>query len=439
MWFNESVFYQIYTLNFCGAPRDNDGIVEHRILRLNDFMDYFEDLGINAIYFNPVFSSDHHGYDTRDYCKIDERLGTNEDFIEICKNLHDRGMRVVLDGVFNHVGRGFFAFQDVLNNRENSQYKDWFRIDFNGNSPYDDGFYYEGWEGHYELVKLNLDYPDVQNYLLSAVDYWIDAFDIDGIRLDVAYSLPRWFMAMLKDHCRQKKADFFLLGEVLGDNAGYMFSEAHLDSITDYPGFKGLWSSFNSLNMFEMAHTIKRNYGEMYRGQTLFSFVDNHDVERIASKLTDLEKLPLIYGMLFSLPGIPCIYYGSEWGQTGKKEQGSDDSLRPRIHKEDLVENELTNYIAQLAKVRAGSPALKYGDYLQLAIAPDVLVFQRRTNEDRIIFAMNCGDGEFTAHFDAQAGCGIDLITGDSVDFGGGLTIQGKTAMIIRTEEVSLP
>ena len=182
MWFNESVFYQIYTLNFCGAPRDNDGIVEHRILRLNDFMDYFEDLGINAIYFNPVFSSDHHGYDTRDYCKIDERLGTNEDFIEICKNLHDRGMRVVLDGVFNHVGRGFFAFQDVLNNRENSQYKDWFRIDFNGNSPYDDGFYYEGWEGHYELVKLNLDHPDVQNYLLSAVDYWIDAFDIDTIR-----------------------------------------------------------------------------------------------------------------------------------------------------------------------------------------------------------------------------------------------------------------
>lgn len=210
MWFNESVFYQIYTLNFCGAPRANDGIVEHRILRLNDFMDYFEDLGINAIYFNPVFSSDHHGYDTRDYCKIDERLGTNEDFIEICKNLHDRGMRVVLDGVFNHVGRGFFAFQDVLNNRENSQYKDWFRIDFNGNSPYDDGFYYEGWEGHYELVKLNLDYPDVQNYLLSAVDYWIDAFDIDGIRLDVAYSLPRWFMAMLKDHCRQKRRIFLV-------------------------------------------------------------------------------------------------------------------------------------------------------------------------------------------------------------------------------------
>lgn len=394
MWFNESVFYQIYTLNFCGAPRDNDGIVEHRILRLNDFMDYFEDLGINAIYFNPIFSSDHHGYDTRDYCKIDERLGTNEDFIEICKNLHDRGMRVVLDGVFNHVGRGFFAFQDVLNNRENSQYKNWFRIDFNGNSPYNDGFYYEGWEGHYELVKLNLDYPDVQNYLLSAVDYWIDAFDIDGIRLDVAYSLPRWFMAMLKDHCRQKKADFFLLGEVLGDNAGYMFSEAHLDSITDYPGFKGLWSSFNSLNMFEMAHTIKRNYGEMYRGQTLFSFVDNHDVERIASKLTDLEKLPLIYGMLFSLPGIPCIYYGSEWGQTGKKEQESDDSLRPEFTKP--MPNDLTKYIKKLISIRNQSSALQKGEFKELVLTNKQFVFERNDQQERIIVALNLDDQEFT-------------------------------------------
>ena len=412
MWFNESVFYQIYTLNFCGAPRDNDGIVEHRILRLNDFMDYFEDLGINAIYFNPVFSSDHHGYDTRDYCKIDERLGTNEDFIEICKNLHDRGMRVVLDGVFNHVGRGFFAFQDVLNNRENSQYKNWFRIDFNGNSPYNDGFYYEGWEGHYELVKLNLDYPDVQNYLLSAVDYWIDAFDIDGIRLDVAYSLPRWFMAMLKDHCRQKKEDFFLLGEVLGDNAGYMFSEAHLDSITDYPGFKGLWSSFNSLNMFEMAHTIKRNYKEMYQGQILWSFVDNHDVARIASQLTDLEKLPLIYGMLFSLPGIPCIYYGSEWGQTGKKEQGSDASLRPEYEKP--LPNDLTKYIKKLVEIRNKYKALQLGEYNERILTNKQFVFERVFENQKIIIALNLDENEYTISLNEQKA--LSLIDNISID-----------------------
>ena len=216
-----------------------------------------------------------------------------------------------------------------------------------------------------------------------------------------------------------------------------------LDSVTNYECYKGLYSSFNTHNMHEIGYSLNRQFGPeewtLYKGLPLYNFVDNHDVERIASQLEDKEHLPLIYAMEFAMPGVPGVYYGSEWGMEGKKEQGSDDSLRPRIHKEDLVENELTNYIAQLAKVRAGSPALKYGDYLQLAIAPDVLVFQRRTNEDRIIFAMNCGDGEFTAHFDAQAGCGIDLITGDSVDFGGGLTIQGKTAMIIRTEEVSLP
>ena len=239
------------------------------------------------------------------------------------------------------------------------------------------------------------------------------------------------------------KQEFFLVGEMLHGDYTQLVNPELLDSVTNYECYKGLYSSFNTHNMHEIGYSLNRQFGPeewtLYKGLPLYNFVDNHDVERIASQLEDKEHLPLIYAMEFAMPGVPGVYYGSEWGMEGKKEQGSDDSLRPRIHKEDLVENELTNYIAQLAKVRAGSPALKYGDYLQLAIAPDVLVFQRRTNEDRIIFAMNCGDGEFTAHFDAQAGCGIDLITGDSVDFGGGLTIQGKTAMIIRTEEVSLP
>lgn len=400
MWYHEKVFYQIYTLNFCGAPFDNDGHIVHRISRVNDFVDYFKELGIGGIYFNPVFSSDHHGYDTRDYRVLDERLGTNEDFKEVCQNLHKHQIKVILDGVFNHVGRGFFAFKDVQEKREASPYKDWFRIDFNGDSPYQDGFYYEGWEGHYELVKLNLDHLDVQRYLLDSVDFWIDYFDIDGIRLDVAYSLPRWFMAMLKDHCRQKKEDFFLLGEVLGDNAGYMFSEAHLDSITDYPGFKGLWSSFNSLNMFEMAHTIKRNYKEMYQGQTLWSFVDNHDVARIASQLTDLEKLPLIYGMLFSLPGIPCIYYGSEWGQTGKKEQGSDASLRPKYEKP--LPNDLTEYIKKLIVIRNQYKALQLGEYNERILTNKQFVFERVFENQKIIIALNLDENDYTISLNEQ-------------------------------------
>ena len=415
MWYHEKVFYQIYTLNFCGAPFDNDGHIVHRITRVNDFVDYFKELGIGGIYFNPIFSSDHHGYDTRDYRVLDERLGTNEDFKEVCQNLHSHQIKVVLDGVFNHVGRGFFAFKDVQEKREASPYKDWFRIDFNGDSPYQDNFYYEGWEGHYELVKLNLDHPDVQRYLLDSVDFWIDYFDIDGIRLDVAYSLPRWFMAMLKDHCRQKKEDFFLLGEVLGDNAGYMFSEAHLDSITDYPGFKGLWSSFNSLNMFEMAHTIKRNYKEMYQGQILWSFVDNHDVARIASQLTDLEKLPLIYGMLFSLPGIPCIYYGSEWGQTGKKEQGSDASLRPEYEKP--LPNDLTEYIKKLVEIRYKYKALQLGEYNERILTNKQFVFERVFENQKIIIALNLDENEYTISLNEQkAHSLIDNISIDSLN-----------------------
>lgn len=415
MWYHEKVFYQIYTLNFCGAPFDNDGHIVHRITRINDFVDYFKELGIGGIYFNPIFSSDHHGYDTRDYRVLDERLGTNEDFKEVCQNLHSHQIKVVLDGVFNHVGRGFFAFKDVQEKREASPYKDWFRIDFNGDSPYQDNFYYEGWEGHYELVKLNLDHPDVQRYLLDSVDFWIDYFDIDGIRLDVAYSLPRWFMAMLKDHCRQKKEDFFLLGEVLGDNAGYMFSEARLDSITDYPGFKGLWSSFNSLNMFEMAHTIKRNYKEMYQGQILWSFVDNHDVARIASQLTDLEKLPLIYGMLFSLPGIPCIYYGSEWGQTGKKEQGSDASLRPEYEKP--LPNDLTEYIKKLVGIRNKYKALQLGEYNERILTNKQFVFERVFENQKIIIALNLDENEYTISLNEQkAHSLIDNISIDSLN-----------------------
>ena len=391
MKMNELMIYQVFPLRAL-----TDGQPSHGILEMIDWIPHIKKLGMNAVYFSPVFSSSDHGYDTKDYQKIDERLGTNEDFKKMCDAMHEEGIQVILDGVFNHVGREFFAFEDVREKKWDSPYKDWFYINFDGNSCYDDGFWYEGWEGHFELVKLNLDNEQVRNYLLESVGIWIDKLGIDGLRLDVAYKC-----------------------------------------------YKGLYSSFNTHNMHEIGYSLNRQFGPeewtLYKGLPLYNFVDNHDVERIASQLEDKEHLPLIYAMEFAMPGVPGVYYGSEWGMEGKKEQGSDDSLRPRIHKEDLVENELTNYIAQLAKVRAGSPALKYGDYLQLAIAPDVLVFQRRTNEDRIIFAMNCGDGEFTAHFDAQAGCGIDLITGDSVDFGGGLTIQGKTAMIIRTEEVSLP
>lgn len=212
MWAYESVFYQIYPLGFCGAPFENDGKPEHRILKVNDWIGHIQKLGANAVYFSPVFESDTHGYNTRDYTKIDTRLGTNEDFRNVTENLHKAGIKVVLDGVFNHVGRGFWAFQDVLKNKRDSMYKDWFHINFDGDSNDHDGFWYEGWEGNYDLVKLNLRNEDVIRHILDAVKGWIDGFGIDGLRLDVAYCLDKDFIKRLRRHCDGIKEDFFLLG-----------------------------------------------------------------------------------------------------------------------------------------------------------------------------------------------------------------------------------
>ena len=313
MWAYESVFYQIYPLGFCGAPFENDGIEASRILKVIDWIPHIKKVGANAVYFCPVFESDTHGYNTRDYSKIDCRLGSNADFKKVCDALHQEGIKVILDGVFNHVGRGFWAFQDVLKNRENSAYRDWFyRIDFGGNSNYNDGLWYEGWEGNYDLVKLNLRNDAVKNHIMECVEGWIREFDIDGLRLDVAYCLDHDFVRHLRWFCDQKKTDFFLVGEMLHGDYNQMVNDSMLHSATNYECYKGLYSSFNSMNMFEINHSLLRQFGPenwtLYKGKHLLSFVDNHDVSRIASNLTNEKHLPLIYALMFGMPGIPCIY-----------------------------------------------------------------------------------------------------------------------------------
>ena len=215
MWAYNETFYQIYPIGFCGAPTHNDGICVPRILKLKDWSSYLENLQIGSVLLNPIFESDNHGYDTRDFKKVDCRLGTNEDFQDVCDDLHKHHIKIVLDGVFNHVGRGFWAFQDVQEKKWDSPYKDWFYINFDGDSCYQDGFWYEGWEGHFELVKLNLQNPAVTDYLLDCVRFWIETFDIDGLRLDVAYSLDHNFMRRLRSFCEEQKPGFVLIGEVL--------------------------------------------------------------------------------------------------------------------------------------------------------------------------------------------------------------------------------
>ncbi len=436
MWAEESVFYQIYPLGFTGAPFENDGIPESRIRKVIDWLPHLEKLGINAVYFSPVFESDTHGYNTRDYRKIDTRLGTNEDFKEVCKKLHEKGIRVVLDGVFNHVGRGFGPFQDVLKNRESSPYTGWFyRIAFDGDSPYHDGLWYEGWEGNYDLVKLNLRNEEVVRYLLESVDYWIEEFDIDGLRLDVAYSLDEDFVRRLRSHCDSRKADFFLLGEMLHGDYNRLVNDAMLHSATNYECYKGLFSSFNSMNMFEINHSLLRQFGPenwtLYKGKHMLSFVDNHDVTRVASILSDKNHLPLIYALMFGMPGIPCVYYGSEWGCLGEKRQG-DQALRPCFEKPEW--NDLTDFIARLTEAKKCSKALNWGDFRSVLLTNKQCIFERKTEGERVLVAINAEGSDFTAHFDAGCGKAVDLINGSEHDFGGGSLLPAYSAFFWKCE-----
>lgn len=434
MWAYESVFYQIYPLGFCGAPFENDGVLEHRIKKVNDWIPHIKKVGANAIYFSPVFESDTHGYNTRDYTKIDTRLGTNEDFAEVCDNLHKEGIKVVLDGVFNHVGRGFWAFQDVLKNREQSPYVNWFgRIAFDGNSNYNDGLWYEGWEGNYDLVKLNLRNEDVINHIFDAIRGWVKEFDIDGLRLDVAYCLDHDFMRRLRRFCEELKPDFFLLGETLHGDYNQIMNDEMLHSVTNYECYKGLHSSFNSMNMFEINHSLLRQFGPenwtLYKGKHLLSFVDNHDVTRVASILNNKKHLPLIYALAFGMPGIPCVYYGSEWGTEGRKEDG-DPALR--ISFEEPQWNDLTDFIAKLAKAKKESKALQYGDFTSTVLTNGQCVFKREWEGERVYVAVNAADQDFWAGFDAGTSQATDLISENTVELNGGLNIPAYTALFLK-------
>lgn len=434
MWSYEGIFYQIYPIGFCGAPTANDGKTVSRILKLKDWSSYLESLGISSILLNPIFESDNHGYDTRDYKKIDCRLGTNEDFVEVCKDLHAHNVKIVLDGVFNHVGRGFWAFKDVQEKKWDSPYKDWFCINFDGNSCYNDGFWYEGWEGHFELVKLNLANSAVVDYLLECVKGWIDEFDIDGLRLDVAYCLDRNFMKRLRSFCQELKPDFALIGEVLFGDYNQIVNDEMLHSCTNYECYKGIYSSFNSMNMFEIAHSLNRQYGPeqwcIYRGKHLMSFVDNHDVTRIASILTNKNHLPLTYGLLLGMPGVPCIYYGSEWGEEGVKAPNNDYALRPCF--EEPKPNELTEEIKKMIHVRTGSNALCHGSYRNVVLTNHQLIFERRTDDERMLVAINASDAPFTAHNGELGGTMTDLLTGNEIQMSGQLEMPPYSVQYLK-------
>ena len=399
-WYDEAVFYHIYPLGMTGAPKQNPyGEPVHRLNKLLPWISHIREIGCNAIYIGPLFEAVGHGYETTDYKKLDSRLGTNEDLTNFVAECHKNGIRVIFDGVFNHTGRDFFAFKDVKQNRENSAYKDWYcNVNFWGNNSYNDGFSYENWGGHDLLVKLNQKNPAVRDYICDVVRFWVEEFDVDGIRLDAADVMDFDYMKALRRVANEVKPDFWLMGEVIHGNYSRWANDGTLHSVTNYMLHKALYSAHNDHNYFEVAHTVKYVTDMTGDRLRLYTFVDNHDVERIYTKLTNKAHFVPVHIMLYTLPGIPSIYYGSEFGIEGRKERGSDDSLRPELDydscKDEVKSNACVKLISALGRIRQNTPALYYGDYKELLLQTTHFAYSRTLDRSSVIITVNNSDNE---------------------------------------------
>ena len=406
-WYDEAVFYHIYPLGMTGAPKQNE--YKEPVERLNKLLpwiSHIKNTGFNAIYIGPLFESVGHGYETTDYKKLDSRLGTNETLKNFVAECHKQGMKVIFDGVFNHTGRDFFAFKDIKENRENSRYKDWYcNVNFWGNNSYNDGFSYENWGGYDLLVKLNQKNPEVIGFICDVIKFWVSEFDVDGIRLDAADVLDFDFMKALRRTANEVKPEFWLMGEVIhGDYIRWANSDT-LHSVTNYHLHKALFSGHNDHNFFEIAHTVKRLYemgGNRPDGLKLYNFVDNHDVERICSKLNNKAAFAPAHILLYTLPGVPSVYYGSEFGIEGKKGYGADSDapLRPELVYEEWVKKEEDNscvkFISALGKIRQQVKELSYGDYKELSLTNRQYAFARSYQGSTVIVMVNNDDNACT-------------------------------------------
>jgi len=430
-WYDDAVFYHIYPLGMLDAPKQNEyGKVEHRLPKLKKWIPHLSGMGVNAVYIGPLFESVGHGYETTDYKKLDTRLGDNKDLKDFVKTCHDKNIKVIFDGVFNHTGRDFFAFKDIKENREKSRYKDWYcNVNFGGNNEYNDGFSYDNWGGYNLLVKLNQKNPEVRDYIADVIRFWVSEFDVDGIRLDAADVLDFDFMKMLRWVAGEVKPEFWLMGEVIHGDYTRWVNEGTLHSVTNYTLHKALYSGHNDHNYFEIAHTVKRLYemgGNRPDGLKLYNFSDNHDVERIITKLSNKSNYLPVHILVYTLPGVPSVYYGSEFGLEGEKHRGgSDDAIRPALKYEDykdaLNNNPYTRIIARLGQIRNMTPALSYGDYREVSLTNRQYVFSRKMGDTEVIIAVNNDENQ------AQVGGGglrdgqyTGLIHGGKITVSGG-------------------
>ena len=346
---DHAIFWHVYPLGATGAPiRDwSEGDEGHRLPRLIGWLDYLIDLGCNGLLLAPVFASGTHGYDTLDHFRIDPRLGDEADFDLLMAACRERGVEVLLDGVFNHVG----ARHPM--------------VEGGGPVKRDADGRPVGWEGHGDLVELDHSDPRTADLVVDVMNHWLDR-GIAGWRLDVAYAVPTWFWATVVDRVRENHPDAVFLGEIIhGDYEG-LIRDGHLDTVTQYELWKAVWSSIRDRNFWELAHALKRHREFMAAGP-MQTFVGNHDVDRIASTVGD-GGAALAAVLLLTLPGVPSVYYGDEQAFRGVKGTGfsADDAVRPELPAtpEELSElgREMFGLHRDLIALRRRHPWLTRGD-----------------------------------------------------------------------------
>ena len=331
-WVQHAMWWHVYPLGFVGAEADalpdgSDPV--HRLPHLTAWLDYVVQMGLSGVMLGPVFASQTHGYDTVDHLRLDPRLGDDADLDELVTQAHARGLRVVLDGVFNHVGRGFPQFQQVLAEGPGGATDSWFHLTWPEGATAGDEPGYVDFEGHHALVTLNHSEPAVVDHVAGVMNHWLDR-GIDGWRLDAAYAVPSAFWAAVLPRVRSAHPDAYVFGEVLHGDYAEAVREAGFDAVTQYELWKATWSSINDANFFELSWALERHNGflDVFVPVT---FVGNHDVTRIASRITDPRHLVHALVLLFTLGGTPTVYAGDEQGLTGVKEEraGGDDAVRP--------------------------------------------------------------------------------------------------------------
>jgi cyclomaltodextrinase len=386
-WVRHAIWWQVYPLGFVGAwpPRDDGD--DHRLRRLEGWLDYAVGLGASGLALGPIFASETHGYDTVDHYRIDPRLGDEADFRTLVAAAHDRGLRVMLDGVFNHVGRGHPAFREVLERGAEAPAASWFRRRGDG---------YENFEGHDALVALNHAEPAVADLAVEVMSHWLER-GADGWRLDAAYAVPAQFWASVLPRVRQRHPAAYFAGEVIhGDYASFV-SESTVDSVTQYELWKAIWGALSSRNFFELDHALGR-HNEFLDAFTPLTFVGNHDVTRIASRLTDDRDIALAVAVLMTVGGTPTVYSGDEQGFTGVKEdrEHGDDSVRPPFPEkpDDLMPYGWSIYHRhqELIAVRRRNAWLHRARTRRIELTNEQYAFEAYHGTNTLLVRLNAGD-----------------------------------------------